>query len=306
MKKTNVVLGRYERQDLSDRLMTSFREAMADETFQKLVGKLKLSYEELSKYTSMLEDSCLEYKNCLKCKNLLECKNKIEGHAFLPEVKEGRLRFGYKPCKYMLKEKKDFSHLQNVLSLNEPESIKRARFEDIDLTDTTRLPVIKACTQFIEDYRASKNVKGFYLHGSFGCGKTFLTSAMFNELAKDSVKSMIVFWPEFLTDLKASFGKDDFSDKLNQVKKSKLLLIDDIGAENTTSWSRDDVLCPILQYRMQENLPTFFTSNFTLEELENHLAVSRDGVEIVKARRIMERIKQLTIDLELNGKNLRS
>jgi len=56
---------------------------------------------------------------------------------------------------------------------------------------------------------------------------------------------------------------------------------------------------------MQESLPTFFTSNFTLEELESHLSVSRDGVEIVKAKRIMERIYQLCVDVELNSKNLR-
>ena len=35
-------------------------------------------------------------------------------------------------------------------------------------------------------------------------------------------------------------------------------MIDDIGAESMTSWIRDDVLSVILQYRMQEQLVTFF------------------------------------------------
>lgn len=306
MKKTIEVFERYEKKDLENALMLSFKQALEDETFKKLVSKLKLSYEELSKYTSTLEDCSLEYKNCLKCKGLLDCKNKIEGHAFLPEVKNGQLRFGYKPCKYMMKYKQENEHLKNVTTSFEPQEIKRARFEDIDLTDSSRRHVIEALLAFIQEYRASKGGQGLYLHGSFGSGKTFLISAMFNELAKDGVKSNIIFWPEFLTDLKTSFGSDDFKEKLDQVKKSKLLLIDDIGAENTTPWSRDDVLCPILQYRMQEALPTFFTSNFTLEELESHLSVSREGVEIVKAKRIMERIYQLAIDIELNSKNLRN
>ena len=84
-----------------------------------------------------------------------------------------------------------------------------------------------------------------------------------------------------------------------------MLLLDDIGAENCSNWSRDEVLGPILQYRMENHLPTFFTSNLTLDELEAALAVTSSGVDKVKAKRIIERIKQQTISLELISKNRR-
>ena len=83
-------------------------------------------------------------------------------------------------------------------------------------------------------------------------------------------------------------------------------MLDDIGAENTTAWSRDEVLGPILQYRMEEDLPTFFTSNLTLKELESALSITNNGIEKVKAKRIVERIKQLTVFLELISKNRRN
>jgi len=89
------------------------------------------------------------------------------------------------------------------------------------------------------------------------------------------------------------------------MKNTEILLIDDIGAENVTPWSRDEVLSPILQYRMDNNLKTFFTSNLNIEDLEKHLALTKDGEEVVKSRRIIERIKQLTNDVELVSKNLR-
>lgn len=305
MKMTGDLLKNYDRKDLESILSKNFKEALKEPVFKQLVEKLNCSYEELSKYTTTLEDCAFEYANCLKCKNLLECKNKVEGHAYLPEVKSGKLRFGYKACKFMVKHNKEYAHLKYVYTLQEPKEIERARFSEIDLKDTTRLPVITYLTEFIEKYRENKKEKGLYLHGSFGSGKTYLISATFHELAKDKVESAILFWPEYLTDLKASFGTGDFKEKMDQAKKAKLLLIDDIGAENTTAWSRDDVLCPILQYRMEENLPTFFTSNFTIDELENHLAMSTSGYEIVKAKRIIERIKQLTTPLELASKNLR-
>ena len=56
---------------------------------------------------------------------------------------------------------------------------------------------------------------------------------------------------------------------------------------------------------MEENLPTFFTSNLTLSELENNLSITSSGVDNVKARRIVERIRQLSVQMELVSKNRR-
>ena len=126
--------------------------------------------------------------------------------------------------------------------------------------------------------------------------------------AKDNAKSVIVYWPEYLRSLKTSFGSsnDEFKNKYNELKYAKLLLIDDLGAEGVTSWSRDEVLGTILQYRMQEELPTFITSNLNIKELEDHLSVTTSNKsEKVKAKRIVERIKQLTTDIEMLGENKR-
>ena len=103
--------------------------------------------------------------------------------------------------------------------------------------------------------------------------------------------------------------KEDFSiveEKLDFLKNVDILLIDDIGAENVTSWGRDEILGTILQYRMNNKLSTFFTSNLTLEELEDHLSITKNSEDKVKARRIIERIKQLTEDRELVSKNRRN
>ena len=124
-------------------------------------------------------------------------------------------------------------------------------------------------------------------------------------MAKKGIKCACVYYPEFLRDLKASF-KTDYEEKFNYIKKVPLLLLDDIGAENVSNFSRDEILGPILQYRMEENLPTFFTSNLTLEELETNLAITANGVDKVKAKRIIERIKQLTVSIELVSKNRRN
>lgn len=308
MKNINSQITLQRNADIYKELEKNFKKSLGDEKFKILVSKLKAREELLMKYTSELEDSSIEYDHCMYCKSILQCKNKIEGYVFLPKVNKDTIEFIYKPCKYKKKLNKQTKFYENIYCYNVPKEIKEANFSKIYKTDKKRIEAIIWLTEFMEKYKANPYQKGLYLHGNFGCGKSYLISATFNEFAKNGIKSAIVFWPSFLSDLKNSFNseyKNEFKEKFNAVKKAPLLLIDDIGAESMTPWSRDEILCPILQYRMDEKLPTFFTSNLDLEALKNHLAFSSKGVEEIKAGRIISRIKQLTEDIEMVSKNLR-
>ena len=296
------------KKNLDNLLNDAFDEALKDPNFKDLVLKTKRKREELIKYTSTLEECTREYTNCKNCPSLSACQNKITGYAYLPKIVEGTLEFSYRPCKYKKKIDKKNKYQDNLILYSIPSEIKEASFSKIYKSDKQRMPIIGWLIDFMEKYREDIHQKGLYLYGNFGCGKTYLISAMFNEFAHENIKSAIVFWPEYLRDLKASFNseiKTEFDDKFNRIKKAPLLLIDDIGAESVTAWSRDEVLCPILQYRMNNKLPTFFTSNLDLKALENHYAITSKGDEIIKAGRIISRIKQLSEYKEMISKNLR-
>ena len=56
---------------------------------------------------------------------------------------------------------------------------------------------------------------------------------------------------------------------------------------------------------MDEHLPTFFTSNLDLKALEEHFSITREKVDHIKARRIIERIMQLTEQITMVSRNLR-
>ncbi len=284
-------------------LMNEFNKLLKDTEFKEYIDKLKIPYEELAKYTSILETCKNEYYNCKNCKSILECKNKIEGCLYIPTNKNG-IRFCYKSCKYKNNIDKKNKYLNNIYTFNIPSNIKEANIKEIYKKDENRFETIKYLLQFTDDYINKKKTKGLYLYGNFGCGKTYLISAIFNELAKQNIDSAIVFWPEYLRMLKSLFNdNNEFRKNYDRVKNTKLLLIDDLGAENNTTWSRDEILCPILQYRMENDLPTFITSNLNLEALEKHL--SFNGSESIKAKRIIERINQLTEYKEMISKNLR-
>lgn len=300
MQKVNDLINNVDVTALSQ----SFMSACSDKEFKDFVYGLEIKEDVLMKYTSSLEDAHLECKNCKKCPGLSECKNKVPGYAYTPIKDNNIINFSYVACDKKIKEIKDNEYRQNIELFDMPKDIANATLKDMYKDDKARLPIIKYFKEFIDNYDKEEKPKGLYLHGSFGSGKTYLVAALFNEMAKKNIRSALIYYPEFLRSLKSSF-QTNYIEQFNYIKKVPLLLLDDIGAENGSAWARDEVLGPILQYRMEEHLPTFFTSNLTIEELEMSLAATSTGVDKVKARRIIERIKQLTTNLELISKNRR-
>ncbi len=289
-----------------NKLKANFIEASKSADFKYMIEKLNMPKEELMRHTSKIEESCQELKNCKNCKSLYECQNRIKGYVFYPKKTSNRLTFNYVACKYEKAKLK--LEATNCQYFEMPASLKSASMANILVDDEKRISVIKWLKNFYDTYPSNPHQKGLYLHGSFGSGKTYLVCAMLNELAKKKVDITIVYYPELLRSLKETFDNPeyDFSSRINKVKNTSILFLDDIGAESVTAWSRDEILGTILQYRMDSNLPTFFTSNLTIEELEIHLSTTKNGVDKVKSRRIIERIKQLSIDMELVSKNRRN
>ncbi len=294
----------FEKED-REKLKQSYIDALQNKKFKELVKTIPTTEEVLMKYTSRLEDAAEEFDHCLNCEDLAGCKNKLCGYLLKPLVDGKNLNFEYVACKKLQKKLKDEAYLSNIELFQVSKSIRNASIADIDTKDKERLKVIRYFKNFLDHYNDSEKPKGLYLNGSFGTGKTYLIASLFNELAKRGVYSAIVYYPEFLRSLKESFDSD-YKEKFHYIRRVPVLLLDDIGAEVVSSWGRDEILGSILQYRMEEGLPTFFTSNLTLEELEEHLSLSNRGVEKVKARRIIERIQFMTEDMKLISKNRRN
>ena len=287
-------------------LKVNYKKALEeDEELRRVINRYNIKDIVAMKYTSSLIEAKEEMHHCRNCKGLFACKNRVQGFCYTPTVNHNNIDFSYISCKYENKLLEDTKYQKYVTLFDIPKEIKNASLKEIYTDDKNRLPIIKFMKTFLDHYEKEKSLKGLYLSGSFGSGKTYLCAALFNELAKKEVNSIIVYFPEFLRKLKSSFNDNNYEERFDLIKKVDLLLIDDIGAENLTPWGRDEVLGVILQYRMDEGLPTFFTSNLSIEELEKHLSCTSSGIDQVKARRIVERIKQLTQPLELISKNRR-
>ncbi|EOH99706.1 primosomal protein DnaI [Enterococcus haemoperoxidus ATCC BAA-382] len=215
----------------------------------------------------------------------------------------------YVPTEALIAKQKEDEIRKRVRAMDMPKDVREASLSRFDTASQGRAQAMAETMKFLNEYtsNAKEFHKGLYLQGTFGVGKSFLLGAIANSLAERGFVTTIVHFPTFTVEMKQAIGKDMVGPKLDAVKKSPVLMIDDLGAESMTSWIRDDVLSVILQYRMQEQLVTFFSSNLNLKDLEKHLSVTQRGEqEPLKARRIMERIRYLAQEITMSGNDRRN
>ncbi|MFZ2530968.1 MAG: primosomal protein DnaI [Streptococcus suis] len=232
---------------------------------------------------------------------------------------EAYIAKGYQPVLVMNEGYADVSYLETeelveyrrleaiknrIQLINMPASLKNVTVADIDKNDENRVEVMLAITDFVK--RFEERPKGLYIYGNFGIGKSYLMAYLANLLSKTYLQSTtMLHYPTFVVDIKNAIKDGSVKERIDEIKLAQVLVLDDIGAEQHSPWVRDDVLQVILQYRMQENLPTFFTSNFSFDDLERHFASGKSGDETWQAKRVMERIRYLARDLHLKGNNRR-
>ncbi|VIV91222.1 primosomal protein DnaI [Streptococcus pneumoniae] len=228
-----------------------------------------------------------------------------KGYKPILVMNHGYADVSYEETPELIAAEKEAAIKKRLNLINFPSSLKNVSFLDVYRDDVQRLTVLKRMIEFVNDY--PNNLKGLYLYGDFGVGKSFMVAALAHDLSeKRGVSSTLLHYPSFVIDVKNAIGDGNVKTLVDEIKLSEVLILDDIGAEQSTAWVRDEILQVILQYRMQENLPTFFTSNFNFEDLEKHFAKGKNGNdETWEARRVMERIRYLAEETRLEGVNRR-
>lgn len=263
---------------------------------------------------SMIKNDLLQLKRyteqslaCENCPSLEQCINHPQGYVPSIDVRGGRIHIIHKPCPNKKKDDAFREKEKMIESYHVPKDVKDATFETVFLDpDSNRQQIIMKSIAASKKIIEGADTKGLYIHGSFGIGKSYLLGCIANELKEQSVSSIIVYVPEIIRDLKAGFKDGTTDTKFNTIKNAQVLMLDDLGAEDVTPWVRDEVMTGILHYRMVEGLPTFVSSNYSMADLEYRYARTKEnGIEETKARRMMERLRALCEEVQLEGSNYR-
>ena len=244
---------------------------------------------------------------------LVECRKVKEGDVTyiakgyepILTMNEGYADVTYKETRQLKEQQEQQAISKRINLLSLPQSYRKITFADIALDDVARGDTFEILVDFVANY-PSPDQKGLYIYGDMGVGKSFMLAAMAHELSETKkVATTIIHYPSFAIDVRNGIKDNSVKEQIDAVKEAEVLVLDDIGAEQFSSWIRDDVLQVILQYRMIEELPTFFTSNYSFADLEAKLSNGRQGDETWQAKRVMERIRFLAKEVHLKGVNRR-
>ena len=285
---------RFHYQDLVQKIMK-------DPDVAAFIQQESLNQDELSRSISKFNQYITERDKFLRGDTDYIAK----GYKPILVMNHGYADVSYEETPDLIAAEKEAAIKNRLKLINLPASLKKVSFADVDADDEKRFTVFQRLVEFSEAYPHVR--KGLYLYGDFGVGKSFMVAALAHDLSeKRGVSSTLLHYPSFVIDVKNAIGDGNVKTLVDEIKLSEVLILDDIGAEQSTPWVRDEILQVILQYRMQEDLPTFFTSNFNFEELELHFAKGKHGNdETWEARRVMERIRYLAEETRLEGVNRR-
>lgn len=259
----------------------------------------------IDKRLNKLYEYISQSHQCDKCSRFEQCVNMLQGYSPKLHYMQEDIHIMYEKCPRRLQYEARTEESDLVRSVYMPKAILQANIKDVHI-DEHRMTAIEKMMEFIKASADALPQKGLFLTGPFGVGKTYILGAIANRLKEHNISTMLVYMPEFVREMKQAIQDKTVNEKIEAFQSYDVIMLDDIGAENMSAWFRDEVLGTILQHRMMEQLPVFFTSNYSMDQLEEILARTTKGeVERVKAGRIMERIKEVSTEVYMSGDNRR-
>ena len=285
--------------DLKERKFIN--EMLQDKSIQNFINEHEIDKIEFDRYITIFMAYYTKKGLCEGCTGLSECKQSRNGLYPVLEKDGTYIDIDYQECEYLEK-----NNLKK--GINPHIHLYSTSFMDLEGNldiKPERAEALKFIKEFMNTYEENPHQKGLYLYGTYGCGKSYILSFLANQLGLKGIDVAYVYYPDFVRKVKGMIKEGGINELVDELKKMPVLFLDDFGGESNTEFIRDEVLLPILQYRMVNKKPIFISSNLNDKEIIEHLCESTKEVDHVKAVRVFERIKTLVAFLELKGSNYR-
>ena len=253
---------------------------------KQVINQLHLTDEEIKNNYELINNFLSNNKSCINCSGMKNCNHFTKGHRYgLKRDDDNDLTDYFTICDYY----KDYYVRKNNLiytTFNQDNILDECQKRFIlDNPQLLGLEYIKKIIQI----QNNDNVSGVYLKVSNSKMRLkIIQSLAYNLLLNHKVS--IVKFSDLLKNIKSEF-KTSGNETYNLLLDSEILIVDGLGNEAITSWSRDEILLSILDNRLQNDKVTILCSEFSIEDLRKIYKIGYN--DDVKANQLVEKIKDI-------------
>ncbi len=208
----------------------------------------------------------------------------------------------YRPTKQKQLADKRERIKQNLKFYDSEVYIQDASITAFDVFNDEREKAVQAAESFLARYKRDHYEKGLFIYGKYATGKSYLLSAIAQVLAERNITVLFVYMPDLTRSIKQGMNEGNLEERVNKLKQADVLMMDDFGGENLSTWFRDEILVPVLQYRLSAKLPVFMSSNYSFVELATNMTLAKDASDRSKAGRLIQRLQDLMVYVKLSEK----
>lgn len=150
--------------------------------------------------------------------------------------------------------------------------------------------------------RIAETGVGLYVTGGNGTAKTLMAAAISKAYAEAGRKVRFASSVKMLSEFRDSYGGErSEADVFAELNGCDLLVVDDMGKENPTSWAAT-MLYAVIDGRYGSGRPVVVTTNYSEGELVARMAKASDEST---ARALMSRLMEMTEKVVLDGPDRR-
>ncbi len=271
----------------NDKRVKETAKAYVKKHLSEVPFEIDLSEEEIEDNIYKVYDYIKDYLYCSQCPGIEKCSKEPPYTTTKLSRMFGILKEDAIPCVEMKKLAeltsryilRDYPEEWNAIDLragNLDKSSERARVME----------------------RIAVERKSTYVVGADKTGKSYLVTAIVNDLAKNGLSKICYLDTPYRVKEIYEAKDEDKEDMINRYSRCELLVLDKFGEEFVNDWIRDNILYRIIKFRSDRNLQTVYVSELNYEELLEHLTTSRSPSAKKGATDIVELI-QLDCDSEI-------
>lgn len=259
----------------------------SNKTACMLIKKLNLNDNDIKNNYELINNYVKYNDDCLACNKMENCHHSTKGYVYeLIKNDDNTFSDMFTICD---KYKDYYTRKKNLIytTFNEKELLDSSLKDFV--IDNANLLGIEFVKKIIDILNFKKSNGAFLSISNSKIRIQLIKSLTYNLLLKN--KLSVIKFSDMLKDIKSDFKSNNAQNTFKIIIESDILIIDGLGNESITSWSRDEILLSLLDNRLQNDKITILCSEFSLDELKKLYRINYN--DEAKANQIIEKIKEI-------------